>query len=204
MLEKLDDRIDIEEQDEPEPIEAYCVRCREMVTLEDPVPVRTRKGAPATRGDCPYCGGVVYRLGKTAAHQDTIRRKREKTPKGERRAMTLPKTAIYLNYAPADEHIAAQVADDLEKMGCAPLLHQSAGDDDPHEASRMIVLLSPAALDEDTVEEAWKLFRQQNKPVIVATVAPAAMPDLLRRRPRFDLAGDYKTAFRQMLLALHE
>lgn len=209
LAEPLDDAVEAEAENEPEPLEAYCVRCREVVMLEDPIPVRTRKGAPATRGECPYCGGVVYRLGKTAAHQEL---KRRATKIGTKRQHTpYPKTTIYVNHAPADAPIAERVAVDLERMGCAPSLHQRGTPDDaeddspPLEAcSRMIVLLSPDALNEDSVESAWRQFGEQKKPVVVALIAPATLPDPLRLKPRFDLRSNYKRAFRQILCALHE
>ena len=52
------------DEDDFEPIEGYCVRCRESVEIEDPMPVWTRNGLPATRGECPICGGTVFRMGK--------------------------------------------------------------------------------------------------------------------------------------------
>ncbi|MDX2163574.1 MAG: TIR domain-containing protein [bacterium] len=198
--------------DDPEPFEAYCVRCRDTVWLDEPIPVWTRKGQPATRGDCPTCGSTVFRLGWTPAHE----RKSRPAPVnvGETKRTKLPKTAVYLAYAPADEELAGQVAADLEKMGFALWMHQTEPDDgiawaggvhpSLRECSQMIVLLSPGALAETSVSEAWRFFREKNKPIIVAVAAAAEVPDPLRRRPRFDLAGDYKGAFRQMLSALNE
>ncbi|MFN8528263.1 MAG: TIR domain-containing protein [Anaerolineae bacterium] len=212
MTDDLHEHLDTDEHGETEPIEAYCVRCRETVWLDDPIPVWTRKGAPATRGDCPSCGSPVFRLGGTPAH-DKKHRPAPVQVGGESKRMKLPKTAVYLNYAPADEAIAVQVAADLEKMGFALWLHQTSTEDvewaggvhpSLKECSRMVMLLSPAALQEETVEMAWKFFREKNKPIIVATVAHADPPDLLRRKPRFDLLSDYKSAFRQMLSALNE
>jgi len=196
---------------EDEPIEAYCVRCREHVTLEDPVAVWTRKGMPATRGDCPTCGNPVFRLGYSSAHEALNRPAPVNV--GETRRSKLAKETVYLNYAPHDEAIAAQIAADLEKMGYACWLHQTESDDvnwaggvhpSLRECSRMVLLLSPDSLAESTVETAWKFFREKNKPVVLAQVAPADPPDALRRRPRFDIGGDYKAAFRQMLSALNE
>ena len=205
------DAADDDLHEEPEPIEAYCVRCRETVFLDDPVAVWTRKGVPATRGSCPTCGNPVFRMGRTHAHDAKSR----PTPVnvGDTKRVKLPKTAVYLNYAPADEEMAGQVAADLEKMGFDTWQHQVepenvdwAGGVHPSlkECSQMIMLLSPAALQESTVETAWRFFREKNKPVIVALVGQADPPDPLRRRPRFDLAADYKGAFRQMLSALNE
>ncbi len=35
--------------DEPEPITAYCVKCREKREMQNPQPVYTATGAPGTR-----------------------------------------------------------------------------------------------------------------------------------------------------------
>jgi hypothetical protein len=203
-----------EAADELDSIEAYCVRCRETVIIEDPIPVWTSKGIPAMRGSCPSCGNPVFRMGRSAAHDLLNRPAPVKVDGGGRKQ--IPKETVYLNYAPDDEATAAQVAADLEKMGFACWLHQAQTDSDPNihwaggvhpslrECSRMILLLSPAALNVDTVETAWKFFREKNKPVVIAQLSQADPPDALRRRPRFDLGGDYKGAFRQMLQALNE
>ena len=50
--------------------EAYCVKCKEKRTIEDPKPVYTAKGLPATTGTCPVCGTKLYRMGKSEAHED--------------------------------------------------------------------------------------------------------------------------------------
>jgi hypothetical protein len=209
-----DERYDLDaelHEQEPEDIEAYCVRCRETITLENPVAVWTRKGVPATRGDCPTCGNPVFRMGRTRAHEAKSRPAPVNV--GETRRAKLPKQTIYLNYAPADEQMAGQVAADLEKMGFATWQHQVApeavdwaGGVHPSlkECAQMVLLLSPDALNESTVETAWRFFRDKHKPVMVAVVAHTEPPDLLRRRPRFDLVADYKSAFRQLLSALNE
>jgi len=50
-------------------IEAYCVRCREKREMENPEPVFTAAGRPATRGTCPVCGTTLFRMGATPAHE---------------------------------------------------------------------------------------------------------------------------------------
>ncbi|MBZ0296108.1 MAG: DUF5679 domain-containing protein, partial [Anaerolineae bacterium] len=56
-------------EDEDEPLEGYCMRCKISVEIENPQPVWTRRGMPATRGECPECGGTVFRMGRTEAHK---------------------------------------------------------------------------------------------------------------------------------------
>jgi len=50
-------------------LEAYCVRCRAKRPMQDPEPVFTANGQPATRGTCPECGTTLFRMGATPAHE---------------------------------------------------------------------------------------------------------------------------------------
>jgi hypothetical protein len=200
---------------EVEAIEAYCVRCREMVEMEDPLPVWTRKGMPATRGDCPICGGTVFRMGKTHAHVSSSRPAAVNVGTNKRKRPKLPQDTIYVNFALEDELMAEQLADDLRKMGVAVWLHEhEAGENHINwaggvhpalsECARMVYVLSPNALTVGSVEAAVQFFKDKRKPIVIAQVASAEPPDKIRRSPRFDLAGDYKTAFRQMMQALSQ
>jgi hypothetical protein len=189
--------------------EAYCVRCRDMVTIENPVPVWTRKGVPALRGECAFCGGAVFRMGKSPAHE-TLRRPSAVKVGTNSHARHPPET-IYINFVTADAEIAGQIAADLQKLGVACWLSESepadvnwAGGVHPalRECLRMVVVLSTSTLGDEQVEAAWRFFKDKNKPILIAQVAPVDPPDALRRRPRFDFTGDYKQAFRQLLHAL--
>ncbi len=51
------------------PLEAYCVKCKTKREVNNPEPVFTDAGQPATRGICSVCGANIYRMGKTEAHQ---------------------------------------------------------------------------------------------------------------------------------------
>ncbi len=190
-------------------LEAYCVRCKQTVEVEDPQPVWTRRGMPATRGECPDCGGTVFRMGATVLH-DQNQRPEAVQVAGGRRARLARDTA-YIAFAEADEAIAQAIASDLEKSGIASWLHdygdsavQWAGGVHPAltECGSLVVLVSPAALDTDAVEAAWRFFKDKRKPVIVALVADTEPPDALRRSPRFDFRHDYKSALRQLVQAL--
>jgi DNA topoisomerase-1 len=71
-----------------QPIEAYCVKCREKRPMQNPEATYTKTGTPGTRGECPVCGTGMFRMGETPAHADvpkpkvTARRKgRGKTVK---------------------------------------------------------------------------------------------------------------------------
>lgn len=190
--------------DTPDPVEAYCVRCRETVEMEDAVAVWTKRGMPATRGDCPICGNTVFRMGKSALHE------RGDAPEAKQR-LKLAAETVYLAFAPQDALVAEHLAADLERVGVACWLHEAAPEnvnwaEGIHPALsacvRMIYLLTPAALTDAHVESAWRYFREKRKPIIVAQLGGAAPPNELRTRPRFDLSSNYKTAFRQLLHAL--
>lgn len=198
-----------------DPIEAYCMRCREMVEMLDPHPIWTRKGQPATQGDCPICGGLVFRLGKTRLHENRERPSAiivaEETEKRKRPQLT--RDTVYVNYALADEEAAQQIAADLMKSGLAVWLHDGDADTSAwakgvhpalKECSRMVLVLSPTMAHDARVAEAWQFFRQHRKPIVIAQVAVAPPPDLIRRSPRFDFAADFKGALRQMLDALSQ
>ncbi len=196
---------------EHEPMTIYCVRCRESVDVDDPVPVWTRKGLPATRATCPICGNTVFRLGKTDAHAQMSKPSAIKV--GTQTRAELTQEAIYINHAPDDAAFARRLANDLERIGLACWMHEIeppevdwAGGVHPalKECTRMVLVLSLATQHEPSVERAWTYFREKNKFVAIAQLAPIDPPDALRRRPRFDLTGDYKPAFRQLVASFYE
>ncbi|NWF67903.1 MAG: toll/interleukin-1 receptor domain-containing protein [Chloroflexi bacterium] len=205
-----DDLFAIEDDDEH--IEAYCVRCRETVIMENPMPVWTRKGMPAMRGECPSCGGTVFRMGKTSAHDPNNRPAAVKVANNTR--AKLSQDTVYIACAGADLPFAEQLADDLQKAGIANWIHGSEGEDvnwagGVHpalkECARMVFVLSPQSAAEDTITAAWRFFREKRKPVVIALVDQAPPPDELRRSQRFDFSsGDYKITFRQMIQALNQ
>lgn len=195
-----------------DPIEGYCMSDREMVEMEEPVAVWTRKGQPATRGVCPICGGTVFRLGKTHMHAKLQRPEPVVIgDKGDKR--TRPKLArdtVYLNYSDTDEEVAQKIALDLEKSGIAVWLHESgehvSWSSGVHpalkECTHMLLVLSEAALGDAEVQTAWEFFRDNRKPIIIAQIAAVDPPDRIRRSPRYDFAAEYKPALRQTVLAI--
>ncbi|MCU0512283.1 MAG: DUF5679 domain-containing protein [Anaerolineae bacterium] len=193
--------------------EAYCMRCRDTIEVVDPHPIWTRRGQPALQGDCPVCGGTVFRLGKTDLHQNRERPSAivvaEEHEKRKRPRLT--RDTVYLAAAAADETAAQQIAADLGKAGLAVWLHDSEADTSVwsggvhpalKECTRMVLVLSPAVPADAVLTAAWQFFRQQRKPIVLASVAPADPPDPIRRSPRFDFQADYWLALRQMLNAL--
>lgn len=194
------------DDDGPDPVEAYCVHCRESVEMESPVAVWTRRGMPATRGECPICGGTVFRMGRSAVH--------DQLDEPERRArVKLTRETVYIAFTPVDAEAAEALAADLERMGVACWLQEHEADnvnwaEGVHPAlsacSRMIYLQSAVTPIDPAVEAAWRYFRAKNKPLIVAQIDVVPPPDDLRRRPRFDLTTNYKAAFRQLLQALND
>ena len=200
------------DEDDDDPLEAYCVRCKQTVEIENPQAVWTRRGMPATRGECPDCGGTVFRMGRTAAHSKMNRPAAVQV--GSKSRAKLSQDTAYINFATQDESIAQQIAADLEKMGIASWLHETdsesstqwAGGVHPAltECARMVLLLSPASVASESAEAAWKFFKEKRKPILIAQVEATEPPDMIRRSPRFDFTGDYKTAFRQMVQALSQ
>ncbi len=53
-------------------MEAYCMKCKEKRTINNPQPTFTASGTPATMGVCPVCGTRLYRMGKTEAHAGLV------------------------------------------------------------------------------------------------------------------------------------
>ncbi len=201
-----------DEEHHEEDTEGYCMRCRESVVMEDPVAVWTRKGQPATRGTCPLCGGMVFRMGKTNAHDERQRPSALQIGDNndKRTRAKLTRDTVYINYAPQDEERAQQIADDLGKSGLAVWLHES--EDDTAWASavhpalkacaRMVLIWSAHTQDDASVQAAWQFFKDQRKPIVLAHLDEDAPPDPLRRAPRFVFYTDYKPALRQMLDSL--
>ncbi|MFW5692201.1 MAG: TIR domain-containing protein [Chloroflexota bacterium] len=197
---------------EDEIIEGYCMRCRETVEIEAPKAVWTRRGMPATRGECPDCGGTVFRMGKTEAH-DASRRPDavDVAGEGRRKLPRLERDTVYVIFAEPDEAIARQIADDLNRVGLAAWIHEHDAEDVAwaggvhpalRECNRMLYVLSPSSLADDSIKAGWQFFREQRKPIIIAQIGPADPPDAIRRSPRFDFRGEYKRAFREMMQAL--
>lgn len=205
---------DIADEDEleDEEIEAYCVSCRDKVPMENPQAVWTRRGRPGTRGTCPVCGSTVFRMGRTEAHRSgarpDLRPMREIAQSVRGHAPVIP----YLNAASGERELARRIADDLQKMGITTWLAADAPTGEVQwasgahpalvDCSHMIVVLSEEALASDRMREGWQYFRDERKPVIVALAEPVDVPDALRRVPRFDFTGEFRTAFREMLNAL--
>lgn len=196
-------------------IEGYCMSCRASVDIEKPQAVWTRKGQAATRGDCPTCGGTVFRMGKTDLHNDHERPDPiEIGDRGDKRtAPKLTRDTVYLNYAPQDEALAQRLAEDLEKSGLAIWLHDHSDDvnwsSGVHPALKdcqhMVLVLSASSSEAEDVETAWRFFREQRKAIVIAQVDTSAPPDAIRRSPRFNFVDhDYKTVMRQMVRQLGE
>lgn len=218
--DNIDEQIDDLLDDDDEPIEAYCVSCKQKVEMEDPQPVWTRKGTPATRGFCAVCGTAVFRMGKTPAHRNL--KKPEAVSVGESTASSSRKRrvknvgpAVYVNFTAGDSELAQRLATDLANMGVPTWITTDEHDDvvwasGVHpaldECKQMLVVLSPAALADESVQAAWAYFKQARKPLVVAQTGAIEVPDDLRRAPRVDFrdAARYRPALRELVQALAE
>ena len=43
--------------------EAYCVKDKKKVEIQNPTKITMKNGKPATQGTCPSCGNKVFRIG---------------------------------------------------------------------------------------------------------------------------------------------
>ncbi len=43
--------------------QAYCVKDKQKVEIQDPKQITMKNGKPATQGTCPICSGKVFRIG---------------------------------------------------------------------------------------------------------------------------------------------
>ncbi len=50
-------------------MEAYCLKCKTKREIQNPKPAYNKVGAPVTKGVCGECGTVLYRTGRTPAHE---------------------------------------------------------------------------------------------------------------------------------------
>jgi hypothetical protein len=199
--------------DEGDLLEAYCVSCRQKTPVENPQAIWTRRGAPGTRGTCADCGTTVIRMGRTAAHA------RLRRPEPAQLADLLPgKTGrkalpmVYVNHSAADAEFAEIVAEDLRRAGVHTWLPGAEDEGVPWatgvhpalvECAAMLVIATPLAVKATNVRDALEYFVKTRKPVVVAVLEPADLPDSLRRRPRFDFSGDdYKRQLRALIAAL--
>jgi hypothetical protein len=200
-----EDEIDEEEE---EPIEAYCVSCRDKVEIEDAIAVWTRKGQPATRGTCSVCGSDVFRMGRTHLHGDAKAPKAVNVvPSGAKGAAA---RAAYIAAAITDAEFVEKLASDLKAMGVNVWVEeQSEGVDTTawaggvhpalDQCTHLVVVLSSFTEKTSDVRDAWTYFLKQRKPVAVVQVESVDPPDELRSRPRYDFGSDYKSAFRGLV-----
>ncbi len=54
-------------------LEAYCMKCRTKRPMQEPRPIFTASGTPATQGVCSVCGTKLTRMGRTPAHEGFAR-----------------------------------------------------------------------------------------------------------------------------------
>ena len=50
-------------------MQGYCVKCKTKREMQEPRPVFTSNGTPATQGTCPVCGTKLFKMGRTPAHE---------------------------------------------------------------------------------------------------------------------------------------
>ena len=196
-----DDDFDTDD-DDGDDIEAYCVRCHEQVTIENPEPVWTSRGQPGTRGVCPNCGTTVFRMGRTAAHnqlQAPPPVRVEDAPKLiANRGRKRPQPATYINAAGSESALGEQLSRDLESAGVHTWFDAQnateavawAGGVHPalRDCVQMVLLWSKSAAEAESVRTAWQFFKTARKPITLVLLDTTEVPDALRRNPRFDFS----------------
>lgn len=201
---------ELDELEEEEAIEAYCVSCREKIEMVEPAAVWTSQGRPGTRGECPICGGTVFRMGRTHLHGTTSKPKAIQVLPGTVKKRDARAAYIAADVTQAD--FAEKLALDLQKIGIHIWVDSGEEIDETHwaggvhpaldQCTHLVVVLSGFASKTTAIEEAWKFFLSKRKPVAVVQVEAVDPPDELRSRPRFDFTKDYKTAFRGLVEVL--
>lgn len=218
MTDNPDELFDDEilDDDDEDGIEAYCMTCKEKTVMEDPEPIWTRRGAPGMRGTCSICGTVVFRMGKTVAHE-LMRRPDpvlvNETPRGKGGRRKIAADVTYINYAVTEAPFAAKLAEDLNRVGIQTWLAENKPNEvhwatGVHpalvECKRMILVLTPLSVKATNVIEAWQFFVSGRKPIFVVQLEATPVPDELRTKPRVDFSGDdYKRALRQLVQAIN-
>ncbi|MFW5940471.1 MAG: type I DNA topoisomerase [Chloroflexota bacterium] len=79
-------------------LEGYCLKCKEKRIMQDPKAEYSASGSPGTRGTCPVCGGTIYKMGYTPAHESlpkpkVTRRKKKKEVKRSGRLVVVESPA---------------------------------------------------------------------------------------------------------------
>ena len=195
----------VDDSFEDDVLEAYCMTCKDTTPMDSPEAIWTRRGQPGTRGVCSVCGTTVFRMGKTPAHASLV----QPEPIHVAESRTQGKVSTYLAYSVSDAEFAEILAEDLERIGIPTWLSGTEADNvkwatGVHpalvECKNLIVVLTPLAAKSTAVIEAWEFFTDQRKAVYVVVLdTTAEVPDVLRRKPRFDFSGDdYKRSFRAL------
>ncbi len=121
---------------------------------------------------------------------------------------------IFLSYAKEDEEFAANLARDLQARGANVWFDLTdVAEDDQADWERsvedalgrsdvLLVLYSPAALTHPYIENDWRKFWEEGRPVVVAVAERCDVPERLRQR--VDFTGHYDQALHRLQLLLIE
>ncbi|MBV6435376.1 MAG: DNA topoisomerase 1 [Anaerolineae bacterium] len=71
-------------------MEAYCFKCKTKRELQAPQAIFMDNGSPATTGTCPVCGGKLFRMGRTDAHEGLAEPSKRTAAKPKRAASKKP------------------------------------------------------------------------------------------------------------------
>ncbi len=72
-------------------LEGYCFKCKEKREMLNPAAEWSAGGSPGTRGTCPVCGGTIYKMGRTPAHEHLPKPETPKRTRKENKKSTAKK-----------------------------------------------------------------------------------------------------------------
>jgi hypothetical protein len=199
---------DMTEKNGFEPIEAYCVSCKEKRMMQNPEAVWTSQGRPGTQGVCPVCGSNMFRMGRTALHHNL----KAPQPVEVVPAKSKKISAAYIVADVTQASFADKLGQELKQIGIPVWIDNGEKADDTkwaggihpamEQCTHLVVVLSPFATQTISIQDVIKYYLEQRKPIIIAVAEAVEPPESVRSRPRFDFTGDYKTAFRELVAAI--
>jgi hypothetical protein len=123
---------------------------------------------------------------------------------------------IFLSYARDDEAFATTLAQDLKTKGARIWFDLFDGpNDDPaawdaavqsamHASDGLIVIVSPAALQQDYIQSDWQYFLAESRPIIVVVAQPCNIPPALVSSQPVHFYHDYQSGINRLQYLLLE
>ena len=155
-------------------MEAYCMKCKQMREMINPVASFTVNGKPITKGECAVCGTTVSRMGMTEAHAGLEPPTVSPSAKLSKPQIRKPKA----NQLKVSEPSKGKRSKKSEKPGSTP--HKESG-------KELVIVESPAK-----AKTIGKFLG--NKYTVVASVGHVR--DLLKSQLSVDVEHDFAPKYR--------